>query len=155
MGLFGKSDKEKEREEQARHEEARRKMQESQRRREQKAGAPKPAQATPGQPQAQARPAGPAAGGVRPAGMTPTANQPSAPAAQSYTVQKGDSLSKIAKKHLGDGNDWRKIYEANRALIGDDPDKIFPGQKLTIPGGTAAATPTSGGTSQAPGTRRA
>ena len=152
MGLFGKSDKEKEREEQARHEEARKKMQESLRRREQKAAPPKP-----GQPQAQARPAGPAAGGVKPAGMTPTANQPAAPAAQSYTVQKGDSLSKIAKKHLGDGNDWRKIYEANRALIGDDPDKIFPGQKLTIPGGTAAATatPTGGGTAPPAGTRRA
>lgn len=150
MGLFGKSDKEKEREEQARHEEARRKMQESLRRREQKAGAAKPAQAAPpkpGQPPAQARPAG----------MTPTANQPAAPAAQTYTVQKGDSLSKIAKKHLGDGNDWRKIYEANRALIGDDPDKIFPGQKLTIPGSTAAATatPTSGTTPTAPGARRA
>ena len=129
MGLFGKSDKEKEREEQARHEEARRKMQESLRRREQKA------QAAPPKPAAAPRPAAPPAGGVRPAGVTPTAARPAAPAATSYTVAKGDSLSKIAKKHLGDANAWRKIYEANRAVIGDDPDKIFPGQKLNLPGG--------------------
>ena len=68
---------------------------------------------------------------------------PNAP--QSYTVQKGDSLSKIAKKHLGDGNAWRKIYEANKALIGEDPDKIFPGQTHTLPSG---ASPTSPGGSR-------
>jgi nucleoid-associated protein YgaU len=51
-------------------------------------------------------------------------------AEQSYTVKSGDSLSKIGKHH---GVAWRDIHEANRDVIGDDPDKIFPGQKLRIP----------------------
>ncbi len=46
-----------------------------------------------------------------------------------YTVQSGDSLSKIGSKY---GVSWKQIYEANRDKL-DDPDKIFPGQELTIP----------------------
>ncbi len=46
-----------------------------------------------------------------------------------YTVQSGDSLSKIGAKH---GVSWQKIFEANRDKL-NDPDKIFPGQELTIP----------------------
>jgi len=49
-----------------------------------------------------------------------------------YTVQKGDSLSKIAKNELGDANAWNSIFEANRNVL-DDPDKIFPGQTLKLP----------------------
>ncbi|HEY0512256.1 MAG TPA: LysM peptidoglycan-binding domain-containing protein [Thermoanaerobaculia bacterium] len=56
----------------------------------------------------------------------------SQPAVQTYTVEAGDSLSKIAKRHYGDANEWRRIYEANRDLI-EDPDEIFPGQTLKIP----------------------
>ncbi|CAN5625110.1 hypothetical protein BH18ACI3_BH18ACI3_09190 [soil metagenome] len=48
-----------------------------------------------------------------------------------YTVQSGDSLSKIGAKH---GVSWQKIYEANRDKI-SDPDKIQPGQVLTMPQG--------------------
>ncbi len=55
---------------------------------------------------------------------------------QSYTVQSGDSLSKIAKHHYGDGNAWKKIFEANRDVL-DDPDKIQPGQTLRIPAQSA------------------
>jgi len=51
---------------------------------------------------------------------------------QSYTVQKGDSLSKIAKQHYGDANAWQRIFQANRDVL-DDPDKIFPGQTLRLP----------------------
>lgn len=51
---------------------------------------------------------------------------------QKYTVQKGDSLSKIAKQHLGDANAWKTIFEANRDVL-EDPDKIFPGQTLRLP----------------------
>ncbi|MDG2525087.1 LysM peptidoglycan-binding domain-containing protein [Stenotrophomonas sp. HITSZ_GD] len=51
---------------------------------------------------------------------------------QSYTVQSGDSLSKIAKHHYGDANAWQKIFQANRDVL-DDPDKIFPGQTLRLP----------------------
>ena len=53
-------------------------------------------------------------------------------AGKTYVVQKGDSLSKIAKKEYGDAGDWRKIFEANRDLI-KDPDLIHPGQTLKIP----------------------
>ncbi|MDR6093035.1 LysM peptidoglycan-binding domain-containing protein [Stenotrophomonas sp. SORGH_AS_0321] len=49
-----------------------------------------------------------------------------------YTVEKGDTLSKIAKQHLGDANAWKKIFDANRDQL-DDPDRIQPGQVLKIP----------------------
>ncbi|HKY60491.1 MAG TPA: LysM peptidoglycan-binding domain-containing protein [Gemmatimonadota bacterium] len=51
---------------------------------------------------------------------------------ETYTVQAGDSLWKISQKFYGDGNQWRRIYEANKATI-KDPDLIHPGQTLTIP----------------------
>ncbi|WP_420454253.1 peptidoglycan-binding protein LysM [Rubrivirga sp.] len=49
-----------------------------------------------------------------------------------YTIKSGDTLSKIAKEHYGDANDYNKIFEANREVIGD-PDKIYPGQQIRIP----------------------
>ena len=49
-----------------------------------------------------------------------------------YVVVKGDTLSKIAKHEYGRAGDWKRIFEANRDIL-DDPDKIFPGQKLKIP----------------------
>jgi nucleoid-associated protein YgaU len=52
---------------------------------------------------------------------------------RTYVVQSGDSLSKIAKALLGDAKRWPEIYEANKALIGDNPNLIHPGQKLVIP----------------------
>ena len=54
--------------------------------------------------------------------------------AKTYTVKAGDTLSKIAKDHLGDANDYMKIFNANKGVL-SDPDKIKPGQVLTIPGG--------------------
>ena len=60
---------------------------------------------------------------------TPTAP---AAAARTYTVVSGDSLSKIAKRELGDASKWRAIFEANRDKL-KDPDLIHPGQVLTIP----------------------
>ena len=53
-------------------------------------------------------------------------------AARTYTVVAGDSLSKIAKRELGDAGKWKAIYEANRDSI-KNPDLIHPGQVLTIP----------------------
>jgi nucleoid-associated protein YgaU len=50
----------------------------------------------------------------------------------SYTVKSGDTLSKIAKEHLGDANAYMKIFEANKDQL-SDPDKIKPGQVLKIP----------------------
>ena len=52
-----------------------------------------------------------------------------------YEVKKGDTLSDIAEAHYGDGGEksWRRIYEANKTVIGANPDVIKPGQKLVIP----------------------
>jgi nucleoid-associated protein YgaU len=49
-----------------------------------------------------------------------------------YSVQPGDSLSKIAKKFYGNSNDWKRIFEANRDRI-KNPDLIQPGWTLKIP----------------------
>lgn len=56
-----------------------------------------------------------------------------APATDKYTVKSGDSLSKIAKAHYGDAMKWKALYEANKGLIGENPDMIQPGQELTLP----------------------
>ena len=55
-----------------------------------------------------------------------------APREQSYTVQAGDTLSKISKQFYGDAKRYMKIFEANRGTL-SDPDKISPGQVLKIP----------------------
>jgi nucleoid-associated protein YgaU len=49
-----------------------------------------------------------------------------------YTIEKGDTLSAIAKQFYGDANAYPRIVEANREVI-KDADKIFPGQKIRIP----------------------
>ena len=49
---------------------------------------------------------------------------------ETYTVKSGDTLSKIGQHH---GVAWREIYEANKDVIGDNPDKLHPGQPLRIP----------------------
>lgn len=49
-----------------------------------------------------------------------------------HTVVKGDTLWKIAEKHLGKGARYPEVFEANRPML-SDPDKIYPGQVLRIP----------------------
>ena len=51
---------------------------------------------------------------------------------RTYTIEKGDTLSKIAKEQLGSANAWKRIFEANRDVL-DDPDRIFPGQVIKLP----------------------
>lgn len=51
---------------------------------------------------------------------------------RTYTVKKGDSLSKIAKQVYGDAKQWHRIHEANRDII-QNPDLIHPGQVLKLP----------------------
>ena len=48
-----------------------------------------------------------------------------------YTVQKGDNLSKIANKY---GTTWQELYSANKDAIGSNPNLIYAGTNLTIPG---------------------
>ncbi|MFI1161022.1 transglycosylase family protein [Streptomyces sioyaensis] len=46
-----------------------------------------------------------------------------------YTVKAGDTLAKIAKAH---GASWKSVYEANKSVIGGNPNLILPGQKLNV-----------------------
>jgi nucleoid-associated protein YgaU len=62
-----------------------------------------------------------------------SANTASQTANDTYTVKSGDSLSKIAKQYYGDAQQWKKIYEANKDVIGSNPDMIQPGQTYKIP----------------------
>ena len=52
--------------------------------------------------------------------------------ARTYTVKSGDTLSKIAREHLGDANAYMRIFDANKDQL-SDPDKIKPGQVLKLP----------------------
>jgi nucleoid-associated protein YgaU len=49
-----------------------------------------------------------------------------------YPVEKGETLSGIAKRLYGDPNKYMKIFEANKPML-KDPDKIYPGQVLRVP----------------------
>jgi len=53
-------------------------------------------------------------------------------AAKTYTVKAGDTLSAIAKAHLGNAGAYMKIFELNKDQL-TDPDKIKPGQVLRLP----------------------
>lgn len=52
---------------------------------------------------------------------------------RSYTIKKGDTLQEISQKYYGTTKNWRRIYNANKAKIGSNPDKLTAGQKITIP----------------------
>lgn len=67
---------------------------------------------------------------ARPAAQATTGTQQ--PQTTTYTVQSGDTLSAIAKRFLGNANDYMEIFNANRDQL-SDPDKIKPGQVLKIP----------------------
>ncbi|WP_445710168.1 peptidoglycan-binding protein LysM [Flavobacterium sp.] len=54
------------------------------------------------------------------------------PEARFHTVEKGEWLSKIAKKYYDDANKYNVIFEANKPML-EHPDKIYPGQVLRIP----------------------
>jgi nucleoid-associated protein YgaU len=60
----------------------------------------------------------------------PPAGAPSSP--KTYTVKAGDTLSAIAKEHLGSAGAYMKIFELNKDQL-TDPDKIKPGQVLRLP----------------------
>lgn len=56
----------------------------------------------------------------------------SEPEARFHTVERGDTLSAIAKQYYGDANKYPVIFEANKPML-SHPDKIYPGQMLRIP----------------------
>lgn len=93
-----------------------------------------PEQAPPQKPQ-QVAPPPVAVPGKKPA------EQPAAPTEDShlYTVRSGDTLSQIAKAQLGDPGRWREIWELNRDKI-PDPNVIFAGAVLRLPGGAPKQT---------------
>lgn len=62
-----------------------------------------------------------------------TTASPTPTAARMYTVVRGDCLWNIAKRFYGDGARYKVIYEANKSVVGGNPNLIYPGQVLTIP----------------------
>lgn len=63
-----------------------------------------------------------------------------------HTVASGDTLYGITKADTGNGalDNWRALYEANKDVIGSNPDLIYPGQVLSLPWATADADPPTG-----------
>ncbi|AXI80822.1 LysM peptidoglycan-binding domain-containing M23 family metallopeptidase [Peterkaempfera bronchialis] len=75
--------------------------------------------------------------------LDPPAPAPAArPAARStgHVVRSGETLTSIAQDEGVDGG-WHSVYVENRQLIGDDPDRILPGQHLTLPAPATAHPP--------------
>lgn len=59
--------------------------------------------------------------------------------AETITVKRGDTLSKLAQEHLGSLDAWEELCEANRDTIGRSCNRIYPGMVLTLPGSEPAA----------------
>lgn len=62
----------------------------------------------------------------------PTPKPVPKPGPRTYVVKSGDSLSSIASHYYG-SPDWQKLYNANKGVIGGNPNVIHPGQRLVIP----------------------
>ncbi|MCR9262350.1 MAG: peptidoglycan-binding protein LysM [Pseudomonadaceae bacterium] len=62
----------------------------------------------------------------------PPPAEPPPPPVQYYVIKSGDTLYGVAKEFYGNGMKYPEIFEANREVI-EDPDKIYPGQKIRIP----------------------
>jgi LysM repeat protein len=62
-----------------------------------------------------------------------TTTEAEQPKVKIIRVRRGDSLWRIAKRHVGKGRRWTAFYKANKRKI-DNPDLIYPGQTLIIPG---------------------
>ncbi|MFJ3974030.1 transglycosylase family protein [Streptomyces sp. NPDC090021] len=104
-------------------------------------GGPSPALAAqvPAQPEARSQQRAPE---VRTASAQGTAPRPTGTSVlpNPYVVAPGDSLSAIATEQHVEGG-WQALYETNRAVVGDNPNLIFPGQRLTMRVTTAPPAP--------------
>ena len=67
-----------------------------------------------------------------PAASSAPKSAPAPAPAKTYTVKAGDTLSQIAKEHLGSAGSYMKIFDMNKDQL-TDPDKIKPGQVLRLP----------------------
>jgi len=74
----------------------------------------------------------PASGSPSPLASPAVATSPGQPE-QTYVVQLGDSMRSIAQQVYGDASLWPRIYDANRDVIGPDPDALQVGMRLRIP----------------------
>ncbi|MBT3074944.1 MULTISPECIES: transglycosylase SLT domain-containing protein [Streptomyces] len=74
---------------------------------------------------------------VAPVSVTAQANSVTKAAPTKHSVVSGESLSKIARDYSVSGG-WKKLYEGNRKVVGENPNLIHPGITLTV-GGKAAA----------------
>jgi nucleoid-associated protein YgaU len=65
----------------------------------------------------------------------PQHGKPSVEFLAEHTVAGGESLSHLALKYYGSAvkEKWMVIYEANKDLIGDDPNRLERGLVLKIP----------------------
>lgn len=78
---------------------------------------------------------------VQAARTGPETARPEQPPATTYTVVKGDTLWSIAQRYLGSGSRYSEIHDANRDVIGSNPNSLKPGQVLTISGAVSGAPP--------------
>jgi len=53
-------------------------------------------------------------------------------------VKRGETLSLIARRELGDTEKWKALYETNKDVVGPDPNQIYTGMRLRVPGPTGA-----------------
>ena len=63
-----------------------------------------------------------------------------------YTVKRG-FLWKIAEKYLDNASRWKEIYNLNKKVIGSNPNLIYPGQVLTLPGTSSSTSKSSSSSS--------
>ncbi|MCF3169050.1 LysM peptidoglycan-binding domain-containing protein [Streptomyces violaceoruber] len=74
-----------------------------------------------------------------PAAVSAQANSATQAAPAQHSVKAGETLSKIAREHSVSGG-WEKLYEGNRKIVGENPDLIHPGIKLTLGAASAKAS---------------
>ncbi|MBT2511086.1 transglycosylase family protein [Streptomyces sp. ISL-98] len=125
-----------------------------------KGGAPKPETKAETKPEAKTATEKKTGSKKASAPRTPSTDTPKK--GRTYTVEGGDTLSTIADAEDVRGG-WQRLYEANRKVVGSDPDLIHPGQRLILHGGQkpkpdsgkGTGTGTGKGTRKATGTERA